>query len=45
MLFENQGNLHMDWILNVNFTGNKEHFFLTSHYFTPNTHYVHFVNY
>jgi len=30
LFFENKGNLHMDWILNVNFIGNKEHFF-TSH--------------
>ena len=38
---EIQENLYMDWILNVNFIGNKEHF-LTSNCVTPN--YVHFVN-
>ena len=31
--------MHIDWILNVNVFGNKEHF-LISQYITTNTHYV-----
>ena len=42
--FWDQGNLRMDWIVNVHFIGKEKNIFLTSHYFTPNTHYVHFVN-